>query len=378
MSRYLVTGSVIVNDMRYPDGSEVKGFLGGSIYTVNGILPYTDDVLFLSAAGPDFDSIFGDYFRKNGLSEEGIDLCFPKTHYTVLEYSESGEWVEHSIYGEEFEKLYGPYPLAKAEYVIRHGGEDVKGIYFESGATEEVWNGLPEMRKACPNAVFMAEIATSETKDPVLKEKVLELIDKIDIYSLNRPEAMALFGTNNEEESIEAIIKLGKPCFFRLGKKGSAMIQDGKTVFKVWAPTASAVTLNLFEDGGEGEAYEKLAMTKGEQGVWSAEAPCGHGTYYTYTVETAVGTQEAVDPYAKAVGVNGNRGMVIDLQSTDPEGFRESAYYDQIDTYSDAVIWEVHVRDFSNKIASSRYPGKYLAFTETGLTNESGVPVGMD
>ncbi len=162
------------------------------------------------------------------------------------------------------------------------------------------------------------------------------------------------------------------------GNDLGAMIQDGKTVFKVWAPTASAVTLNLFEDGGEGEAYEKLAMTKGEQGVWSAEAPCGHGTYYTYTVETAVGTQEAVDPYAKAVGVNGNRGMVIDLQSTDPEGFRESAYYDQIDTYSDAVIWEVHVRDFSNKIASSRYPGKYLAFTETGLTNESGVPVGMD
>ncbi|MBQ6492332.1 MAG: hypothetical protein IJI92_00475 [Erysipelotrichaceae bacterium] len=239
MSRYLVTGSVIVNDMRYPDGSEVKGFLGGSIYTVNGILPYTDDVLFLSAAGPDFDSIFGDYFRKNGLSEEGIDLCFPKTHYTVLEYSESGEWVEHSIYGEEFEKLYGPYPLAKAEYVIRHGGEDVKGIYFESGATEEVWNGLPEMRKACPNAVFMAEIATSETKDPVLKEKVLELIDKIDIYSLNRPEAMALFGTNNEEESIEAIIKLGKPCFFRLGKKGSAMIQDGKAWF---APSVESGT----------------------------------------------------------------------------------------------------------------------------------------
>ena len=157
-----------------------------------------------------------------------------------------------------------------------------------------------------------------------------------------------------------------------------AVIQGDETVFKVWAPTAAWVKLNLFKDGSEGEAYETLEMTKAGKGVWTASAACGHGTYYTYTVATAIGVQEAVDPYAKAVGVNGNRGMVIDLPSTDPEGFRNGGYYDRLDTYGDAVIWEVHVRDFSNTIASSRYPGKYLAFTETGLTNESGLPVGVD
>jgi sugar/nucleoside kinase (ribokinase family) len=241
MARYLITGSVIVNDMRYPDGSMAKGFLGGSIYTVNGILPYTDDLLFLSAAGPDFDSLYGDYFRRNGLSEEGIEICFPKTHYTLVEYAPSGEWQEHSIYGEEFEKLYGTYPLAKAAYVIDHGGEDVRGIYFESAAAEDVWKDLEEMRKACPNAVFLAEIATSETKDPASRDRVLDLINKIDMYSINRPEAMALFGTKSEEESIEAIIALGKPCFFRLGKKGSAMIQDGKAWFAPSVESTSSV-----------------------------------------------------------------------------------------------------------------------------------------
>ena len=157
-----------------------------------------------------------------------------------------------------------------------------------------------------------------------------------------------------------------------------AVIQGDKTVFKVWAPTASAVKLNLFEAGNDCEAYDTIAMEKGERGVWSAEAACGHGAYYTYTVTTAVGTQEAVDPYARAAGVNGQRGMVVDLALTDPAGFRDSAVFDAIETYSDAVIWEVHVRDFSNALAASRYPGKYLAFTETGLTNESGVPVGVD
>ena len=149
-------------------------------------------------------------------------------------------------------------------------------------------------------------------------------------------------------------------------------------MFKVWAPTASRVVLNLFKEGDGDDAYETIEMTREDKGVWSAEAACGSGTYYTYLVTTAVGEQEAVDPYAKAAGVNGNRGMVIDLSTTDPEGFAEDGYYQDINAYNEAVIWEVHVRDFSNKIASAQYPGKYLAFTEHGLTNASGEPAGID
>jgi len=162
------------------------------------------------------------------------------------------------------------------------------------------------------------------------------------------------------------------------GNDLGAIIRGDVTVFKVWAPTASQVVLNLFEAGNGGEAFAAADMVRGQQGVWSLEYPCGHGTYYTYTVTTAVGTQEAVDPYARAVGVNGDRGMVIDLASTDPEGFREEVFDPKLTSYRDAVIWEVHVRDFSNRIASSKYPGKYLAFTETGLTNAAGQPVGVD
>ena len=157
-----------------------------------------------------------------------------------------------------------------------------------------------------------------------------------------------------------------------------AVINGSNTTFKVWAPTASKVVLNLFEAGDGGDAYKQTEMTLGDKGVWSATEECGHGTYYTYTVTTAVGTQEAVDPYAKSAGVNGNRGMVVDLSLTDPEGWDGAALADPIDTYSEAIIWEVHVRDFSNTIADSKYKGKYLGFTETGLVNEHGQPVGVD
>ena len=157
-----------------------------------------------------------------------------------------------------------------------------------------------------------------------------------------------------------------------------AVIRGGKTVFKLWAPTASAVTLRLFEKGDGGEPFAQVPMEKGARGVWSAEYACGHGTYYTYSVTTCLGTQEAVDPYARSAGVNGERGMVVDLASTDPEGFRAAGPVKTLSSYGDAVIWEVHVRDFSNALASSAYPGKYLAFTETGLTNAAGLPAGLD
>ena len=157
-----------------------------------------------------------------------------------------------------------------------------------------------------------------------------------------------------------------------------ATVKGGKTVFKLWAPTASAVTLNLYEAGDGGAAFAEVPMTPGDKGVWSAEYDCGYGVYYTYSVTTALGTQEAVDPYARSAGLNGERGMVVDLRATDPAGFRASGYYDDLASYGDAVIWEVHVRDFSNALSSSRYPGKYLAFTEEGLTNAASLPAGLD
>ncbi len=157
-----------------------------------------------------------------------------------------------------------------------------------------------------------------------------------------------------------------------------AVINGESTTFKVWAPTASKVVLNLFEEGDTVEAYKSVDMVLGEKGVWSYTENCGHGTYYTYTVTTSVGTQEAVDPYAKAAGVNGKRGMIVDLSLTDPEGWEDAALDDPIENYSEAIIWEVHVRDFSKKIEGSQYKGKYLAFTERGLVNEHGNPVGVD
>ena len=143
------------------------------------------------------------------------------------------------------------------------------------------------------------------------------------------------------------------------------------TTFRLWAPTASAVSVNLYASGTEGtdDLVNTVEMTADVNGTWVATVEGDlNGTYYTYSVTRKGETVEACDPYARTTGVNGNRAMVVDLDSTDPEGWENDTYV-TVDNYTDAVIWELHVRDFSiDENSGMENKGKYLAFTESGTT----------
>ena len=148
-----------------------------------------------------------------------------------------------------------------------------------------------------------------------------------------------------------------------------------KTTFKVWSPEASSVVLCRYENGSGGSAIEETPMAKGEKGVWSVEiAGDIVNTYYTYKVTVDGTTQEAADIYAKAAGVNGDRAMVVDLDSTDPENW-EKDYQREETLLSDIIVWEVHIRDFSidaSSGVSQPNRGKYKAFTENTTINGEG------
>ncbi|NLK96238.1 MAG: type I pullulanase, partial [Clostridiales bacterium] len=165
------------------------------------------------------------------------------------------------------------------------------------------------------------------------------------------------------------------------GNDLGATYTKSKTTFKVWAPTASDVKVKRYKTGSDSESGSGViatdSMTKGSNGVWSIEISGDlKNNYYTYLVTVDGRTNETVDIYAKAVGVNGNRGMVIDLDSTDPAGWGNDKHV-LYDNPTDAIVWEGHVRDFScasNSGISSTNKGKFLAFTEKGTTlNNDGV-----
>ncbi len=152
-----------------------------------------------------------------------------------------------------------------------------------------------------------------------------------------------------------------------------------ETRFRVWAPTADQVILKLYRTGEQDDLLQKITMKKAVHGTWIAAVQGDlQGIYYNYCVTVAGETKEAVDPYAKAVGVNGMRGMVINLSSTNPEGF-DSEVKPVFHNATDAIIYELHIRDFSiDRSSGMVHKGKYLAFTEQGRTNAHGEATGVD
>lgn len=156
------------------------------------------------------------------------------------------------------------------------------------------------------------------------------------------------------------------------------------TEWKLWDPVAEEVNLVLYARGCAEEPGDavlgKFAMKAGDRGVWHLALPgdC-RGVYYRYEVLAGGVRTEAADPYSKACGADGERSMVVDLAGTNPDGWDEDSYCyggraDQ------AIIWETHIRDFSDlPSAGSSYPGKYLAFTEenTHVPGREDLPTGI-
>ncbi|SDB23330.1 pullulanase [Pseudobutyrivibrio sp. YE44] len=165
-------------------------------------------------------------------------------------------------------------------------------------------------------------------------------------------------------------------------KEFGAIYGESVTTFSLWSPTVNEAFVNLYSTGDywKKDLIKSLPMKSEEDGVWSLEVEENlAGVYYTYTVVINGKSIEACDPYAKAVGVNGQRAMVIDLASTNPEGWSQDKNPHAGDRITDAVVYELHVRDFSiDESGNIPDKGRYTAFCHTGTKTDKGNPTGID
>ncbi len=162
------------------------------------------------------------------------------------------------------------------------------------------------------------------------------------------------------------------------GKDLGVTCHGGKTRFRLWAPTARMVDLRLFNTGKGGRPLRVIAMERAEAGTWLYEDTDDlTGIYYTFQVNDGEWLHEVPDPYARAVGVNGHRGMVVDLESTNPQGWKNDKG-PRLQSFTDWIIYETHVRDFSIAPESGiSHKGKYLGFTEENTATPTGETTGL-
>ena len=153
-----------------------------------------------------------------------------------------------------------------------------------------------------------------------------------------------------------------------------------QTQFRVWAPTATAVNLVTYSTATSSSGVV-TPMTPSVNGTWVLMVKGDlNGTIYNYRVTVGGVEREAVDPYVRAATINGVHGVVLDLSKTNPKSWTNAK-----PTFSgkstDAVIYELHVRDLSMDSSSNiplAHRGKYLALTDLKTVTSAGKPTGVN
>lgn len=227
------------------------------------------------------------------------------------------------------------------------------------------------------------EITTTTTKLSTNKVK-LNIADptQIDVRKVYEVEA-----TGFASKTVTMRNVLNDDSFYYDGTDLGYTYSPTQTSFKLWAPTATHVSLALFNDEGiyEGAFVKDNAggmeapMSRAENGVWSITVQENVlNKFYLYKVEFADGTTNyAVDPYARSTSPNGQRTAIIDLDSTDPANFQPEVKPPYVSP-TDAILYELHVRDFSiDENSGMLNKGKYLAFTEKHSSGPNGVKTGV-
>ena len=153
-----------------------------------------------------------------------------------------------------------------------------------------------------------------------------------------------------------------------------------QTIVKVWSPPAEAMKIRLYRAGTGHELIQVTDGKKGKTGVWTFELKGDRkGEYYTVSAQIkGKWGDETADPYATAVGLNGQRGEILDLHDTNPSGWDHDKA-PELKNPTDAVICELHVRDASIDPASGiKNKGKFLGLAESGTVNTHGQGTGLD
>lgn len=291
----------------------------------------------------------------------------------------------------------------KAEYTVKGDNQQVI-VKAEMYGKDRILFEISEAKKSAIDLKFVLRDNNGKQID-VAKVELLDNYKQGYIYVDGGLDMLSTYTINNGVGSVVDVEMVDyysckefqEECVYKENDLG-VTLGSGSTKFRVWAPTAESLSLNLYKTGNErkNDLIKSYDMKKDKGGTWLIELPENlEGYYYTYTVkydksfrkyyEKKYGIDaddpkgfEAVDPYARSAGVNGTKGMIIDVDKTSPNGWNQDKNH-TVKKITDANIYEVSVRDTSTDENSGiKNKGKYISFLEHGTKTAKGVPTGVD
>lgn len=223
---FIIASAVVTDEVHFADKKTVKTVAGGAgIYALCGIKLWSDSVMPLAGVGKDYQTLYGSWYKKNGISMEGLSVRDEKTPRNIIQYFQSSERKEKPQYGLEHYQKMEATPEELQPYM-----QTARGVYLFKNSNLQFWHTLfPALKER--KAAVLWEIS-DEAACPECLNNVRKIAEMVDIFSINITESRRLLGTESLDEVI-ALFKTWKInlLFLRRGEKGAVMITPEKTVF---------------------------------------------------------------------------------------------------------------------------------------------------
>ena len=230
MAKYISCGNLVSDSVRSVDGVLSKPNMGGGgIFAMAGIRLWTDSCKLVCHAGEDYYETYGKWMEDNGLTNDGVMIDVEKTNSSILTHRSDGTYFQENPLGPRKGAENFGYLQVKPRELENLVESDTLGIYMTQNCDKVRWKNLLELKKKT-NVKIMWEL---QLFDQTL-EQVMAVIDKADMFSINKFEASKLYDIDpdNEEELIKQLQQLPvEMVFFRVGKKGAYVLADGKEAF---------------------------------------------------------------------------------------------------------------------------------------------------
>ncbi len=252
--KYIAEGATITNRLLFLDGRVKEDIMGGGgFYAYTALRMCTDDCLYLSSVGKDFDDFYGAWFDANSCSRDGLFVRTEKTMYNDLKYFPDGSYIEYSIYGRKYTDeelaelrrsgiMYLPVedPVEQRKQYLTLEDclpfmDEAKGMYTSQALTEENTRLMLEHKKNGCQIMWEIPSTSLETAHQKYLEGGIEglkhYLRAIDILSINRNECEIIFEKENDEQIIPLLKQLELPVYYRVGTDGAYMIADHQEYF---------------------------------------------------------------------------------------------------------------------------------------------------
>lgn len=226
--KYVVAGNAAADCITFADGT-TTGFLpgGASLFALTGIQLWTDEVILCGGFGADYMEHMGEWFLRNHINRDGFHVRDPRNPLNYMYYRDEGNWDTKTVYGNEHYDMLSCDPEKDH---LRDFLADAAGLYVFRGEDPDFYRQIFALKKEFPFKLcweIKGNFAVPEKMDAVR-----EILEHVDAFSINGPEARTLFRAENDQDAVAAMQALGLPLvIYRVGKRGIYILKDGRAVF---------------------------------------------------------------------------------------------------------------------------------------------------